>query len=237
MATKVIGYVRVSTEKQADQGVSLEAQQLKLSNYATLYDMEIVDVVVEEGASAKSLEREGLRKVLGALENGVAEGVLVAKLDRLTRSVRDLGYLLEKYFNQFALLSVSEQIDTRSAAGRLVLNVLVSVAQWEREAIGERTRDAMQHKRALGEYTGGFVPYGFSLLGEGKLGVNPAEQGIKNIAMTLRQKGYSYRKICTEMTRRKLLTRSGARFAPTQIYRMVACLDDRTVAKFLCSAS
>ena len=226
MATKVIGYVRVSTEKQADQGVSLEAQQLKLSNYAILYDMEIVEFVVEEGASAKSLEREGLRKVLGALESGVAEGVLVAKLDRLTRSVRDLGYLLEKYFNRFALLSVSEQIDTRSAAGRLVLNVLVSVAQWEREAIGERTRDAMRHKKSRGEYTGGFVPYGFSLLADGKLGVNPKEQGIKNIAMTLRQKGYSFRQICREMTRRKLLNRSRLPFAPTQIYRMVVASSD-----------
>lgn len=226
METKVIGYVRVSTDKQVENGVSLEAQQEKLKSYAALYGLELVEVIVEEGASAKTLEREGLRRALKLMEGGEAAGVLVAKLDRLTRSVSDLGYLLERYFHRYALLSVSEQIDTRSAGGRLVLNVLVSVAQWEREAIGERTRDAMQHKRALGEYTGGFVPYGFSLLGEGKLGVNPTEQGIKDIALILRQKGFSYRKICRELNRRKLLNRSGARFAPTQVYRMVVLSSD-----------
>ena len=186
METKVIGYVRVSTDKQAEKGVSLEAQQEKLKSYAALYGLELVDIIVEEGASAKTLEREGLRRVLKLMEDGKVAGVLVAKLDRLTRSVGDLGYLLEKYFHRYALLSVAEQIDTRSAGGRLVLNVLVSVAQWEREAIGERTRDAMRHKKSRGEYTGGHVPYGFTLAGEGKLGVNPKEQGIKNSAMTLR---------------------------------------------------
>jgi DNA invertase Pin-like site-specific DNA recombinase len=82
---------------------------------------------------------------------------LVVKLQRLTRSVRDLGHLVEKYFapGKAALLSVSEQIDTRSAGGRPVLNVLASVGQWEREAIGERTATAMQHKAAQSEYTGG----------------------------------------------------------------------------------
>lgn len=78
------------------------------------------------------------------LRAGKAEAILVVKLARLTRSVKDLGDLVERYFasGKWALLSVSEQIDTRSAAGRLVLNVLASVAQWEREATGERTSAA-----------------------------------------------------------------------------------------------
>jgi hypothetical protein len=94
------------------------------------------------------------------LKRSEAEALLIAKLDRLTRSVVDLGSLVERYFapGKAALLSVSEQIDTRSAAGRLVLDVLAS--QWEREAIGERTATAMQHKAAQGEYTGGPPPYG-----------------------------------------------------------------------------
>jgi site-specific DNA recombinase len=81
-----------------------------------------------------------------------AEGLAVCKLDRLTRSVRDLGGLIEIYFsNGIALLSVGEQIDTTTAAGRFMLNVLGSVAQWERETIGERTATALRHKRAKGE--------------------------------------------------------------------------------------
>ena len=85
----------------------------------------------------------------------------MVKLDRLTRSLADLGMLVERYFGQgkAALLSVGEQIDTRSAAERLVLNVLASVSQWEREAIAERTATAMQHKARQGEYTGGQAPF------------------------------------------------------------------------------
>ena len=100
--------------------------------------------------------------------------VLQAKLDffeavvsrNAVRSVRDLGHLVEKYFapGKSALLSVGEQIDTRSAAGRLVLNVLASVSQWERAAIGERTATAMQHKASQGEYTGGWAPVRVAVL-------------------------------------------------------------------------
>ena len=144
MGTKAVAYVRVSTEKQADAGQSLDAQRAKVTAYAGLYDLELVEVIVDAGASAKTLDRPGLTRALAMLKSGEADALVVVKLDRLTRSVRDLGELVDRYFanGKAALLSVSEQIDTRSAGGRLVLNVLASVSQWEREAIGERTADA-----------------------------------------------------------------------------------------------
>ncbi|MBI3722714.1 recombinase family protein [bacterium] len=162
-ATRVIGYVRVSTDKQADEGVSLAAQRSKLEAYASLYGLELVEVVVDAGVSAKTLDRPGLGRALDRLARGEADGLLVAKLDRLTRSVRDLGTLIAEHFETAALLSVAENIDTRSAAGRLVLNVLASVAQWEREAIGERTSAAMAHMAEEGRFTGGEAPYGYAL--------------------------------------------------------------------------
>ena len=164
MPTRTVAYLRVSTEKQADAGVSLEAQQDKAKAYASLYDLSLVEVVIDAGESAKTLERPGLQRALTMLKTGKADALLVVKLDRLTRSVVDLGALIETYFapGKAALLSVSEQIDTRSAAGRLVLNILASVSQWERETIGERTRDAMKHKQAQGEYIGGHAPYGYN---------------------------------------------------------------------------
>ncbi len=74
--------------------------------------------------------------------------LIVAKLDRLTRSVKDLAELLERFERKgVALVSVAESLDTGSAAGRLVLNITAAVSQWEREAIGERTKDALSHKR------------------------------------------------------------------------------------------
>src|SRR5262249_41274422 len=123
--TRAVAYLRVSAEKQADKGVSLEAQRAKVDASAQLYELELVDVVVGPGASAKTLDRPGLRQAIEMLKARQAEALLVVKLDRLTRSVVHLGQLVEDYFaaGKWALLSVGEQIDTRSAAGRLVLNV------------------------------------------------------------------------------------------------------------------
>jgi DNA invertase Pin-like site-specific DNA recombinase len=132
MPTRTIAYLRVSTDKQADRGISLDAQRAKAEAYAQLYDLELVEVIVDAGYSAKTLERPGLQKALGMLRSGAADALLVAKLDRLTRSVVHLGELVETYFSEgeAALLSVGEQIDTRSAAGRLVLNILASVSHY-----------------------------------------------------------------------------------------------------------
>src|SRR5438874_738968 len=117
--TRVVGYVRVSSEHQVDQGVSLQAQEEKIRQYCALYDLPLIAIISDAGVSAKTLQREGLQKALGMLKSGQAEGVVVVKLDRLTRSVADLGSLITEYFNSYALLSVGEQIDTRSASGRL----------------------------------------------------------------------------------------------------------------------
>jgi DNA invertase Pin-like site-specific DNA recombinase len=171
-----------------------------------------VEIVVDAGASAKTLNRPGLERSLAMLRSGEADALLVVKLDRLTRSVRDLGELVERYFagDRWALLSVGEQIDTRTAAGRLVLNILASVAQWEREAVGERTSAAMAHKKDQGEYTGGRVPYGWALSSDGvNLEPCPNEQQAIGAALDLREAGLSLRKVGAELTARGLLPRSG----------------------------
>ena len=220
--TRAIAYVRVSTDKQADAGVSLEAQEAKVRAYAALYDLDLVDVVVDAGASAKTLDRPGLSRVLAMLKSGKADAVVVMKLDRLTRSVADLGHLVDRYFQKAALLSVSEQIDTRTAGGRLVLNVLASVAQWEREAIGERTSVAMQHKASKGERVGA-VPYGFALADDGVALVEvDAEQAVIREARILREAGLSLRAVSAELARRGFATRSGRTFNAEQVRRMVA---------------
>ena len=190
--TTAVGYLRVSTDKQAEHGVSLEAQQAKLTAYAQLYDLELVDVIVDAGASAKTLDRPGLQRALHMLRSGQANALLVAKLDRLTRSVKDLGALVEDYFSSDAitLLSVADSIDTRTAAGRLVLNVLGSVSQWEREVISERTKDAMHHKRSNNERTSLSAPYGFSIADDGKtLVADTAEQALLAAILEARQRG------------------------------------------------
>src|SRR5262249_32812089 len=135
-----------------------------------------------------------------------------------------LGQLVADYFadGRFALLSVGEQIDTRSAAGRLVLNVLASVSQWEREAIGERTSAAMQHKASVGEYCGGKPPFGFDVAPDGDhLVENPAEQALLVTARRLRSGGHSFRAVARELSARGFKSRTGAPFSHMQVVRMV----------------
>ena len=198
---RTVAYVRVSTNKQADRGMSLEAQQEKMAAYATLYDLELVETIVERGLSAKSVSgRPGLVKALKMLEDGEAEGLLVVKLDRLTRSIVDLGHLIEEYFGHTGpkgarLMSVSEQIDTTSASGKLVLNVLMSVSQWEREVISERTKEVLQYKKTIGQRTGS-IPYGMKVGTDGKtLEQHAAEQEVIQYIQQLKTEGLSLQKI------------------------------------------
>lgn len=226
--TRAVAYLRVSTDKQADHGVSLEAQRAKAEAYATLYDLDLVPVIEDAGESAGSLDRPGLNRALDMLRKRQADALLVVKLDRLTRSVRDLGALLDMGFRKgrFRLLSVSEQLDTGSAAGRMVMSLLAVVSEWEREAIGERTSAAMRHKQAKGEYIGGVAPYGFALE-SGRLVPIPEEQAVIHGANELRAAGLSLRAIATELARLGFKSRTGNAFGPQQVLRM---LDDGKAA-------
>jgi len=205
---KAIGYCRVSTDKQADRGVSLDAQAEKIRAMSVVHNAELVDIIVDGGESAKSLQRPGMEQLLALVDSRKVQAVIIAKLDRLTRSVKDLAELLERFERRgVALVSVAESLDTSSAAGRLVLNIMVSVSQWEREAIGERTRDAMRHKRSNGERVG-TVPYGWRLAADGAhLEHEPAEQAIVEQIHAL--KGLSLRAIAEELNRQGLKTRRG----------------------------
>ena len=142
---KAIGYVRVSTEKQGDSGVSLEAQQEKIRAMAVVKGIELMDLIIDAGESAKSLNRPGMMQVLALVEARAVDVVIIAKLDRLTRSVKDLAELLERFTRRgVSLVSVADSLDTQSAAGRLVLNIMVSVSQWEREALYSLLTDTIR---------------------------------------------------------------------------------------------
>ena len=185
-----IGYARVSTTDQAETGESLELQQRKVRAAAEIGDYELVDVLVDAGESAKSLHRPSAARLLDLVKARKVDAVIVHKLDRLTRSVRDLADLLDLFDRcGVALVSVTESLDTSSAAGRLVLNIMVSVGQWEREVIGERTRDALQAKKARGERVG-TVPFGYQLAADGvALEESPAEQRVLHNLRDLRGQG------------------------------------------------
>lgn len=212
--TQVVGYVRVSTEEQS---ISVEAQKAKLEAYANLYDLTLVETIVDFGISGKTLDRPGIQKALAILTEGQAEGLLIVKLDRLTRNVSDLGYLLSNYFEKFALMSVSEQFDTRTAAGRLVLNIMASVSQWEREIISERTKAALQYKKSQGQRTGS-IPYGKQLASDGTTLINhEGEQSIIRAIKVYRKSGLSLRTTAQRLEAQGMLNREGKVFNPKTI--------------------
>src|ERR1700683_5613289 len=128
------------------------------------------------------------------VNGGKVQGVIVAKLDRLTRSVKDLCSLLDLFEKRkVALVSVAESLDTGSAAGRLVITIMGAVSQWEREAVGERTRDALRHKRSQGQRVGN-IAFGSRLGEDGQhLEPDPAEQAALAEIRRLRAAGGTLR--------------------------------------------
>jgi site-specific DNA recombinase len=135
---RAIGYVRVSTDKQADRGVSLEAQAEKVRAMGVVQGAELLEIIVDAGESAKSLNRPGMARLLAMVDARAVDAVIIAKLDRFTRSVKDLAELLERFNRRgVSLVSVAESLDTATAGGRLVINVMTAVSQWEREAISD----------------------------------------------------------------------------------------------------
>jgi DNA invertase Pin-like site-specific DNA recombinase len=222
---RVILYARVSTDEQARSGLSIDAQADKLRAWAELFNHDVVSVITDAGESAKSLRRPGIREALGMLSCGVADGIVVAKLDRLTRNIADWQTLIADHFSEKAgkeLFSLGDSIDTTTAGGRLVLNVLLSVAQWEREAIGERTRVALQHKLANNKRAGE-VRYGWDLLDDGETLVpNEAEQTVIALIFKLHSGGTSLRGIARHLNECSIPTKKGnARWSHTTVASII----------------
>ncbi len=210
-------YARVSTEDQASNGVSLEVQEERLRAHCESKGWQVARVYLEYGASGKTFDRPKFKKLLAGAKAREFEAVCVHKLDRLTRSVRDLGRLLEFFDKQkITLASVTESIDASSPAGRLVTNVLVSVAQWEREAIAERTAQALRHKRdRLVPY--GPTPYGFELRGD-RLVRSEKELDIVRRIYRLRRRGQPLATIAEKLNREKIPTKRGRKWAPATVH-------------------
>lgn len=154
-AQRILGYARVSTEEQAASGLGLEAQEAEIRRQAEVRGWKLTEIVRDDGFTAKSLERPGLRKALARIAAHQADGLMVAKLDRISRSSVDFGLLLEFFEDAGAtLVALDLGVDTSTASGRLVAGVIMQVAQWERDANAERTRAALAALRARGRPVG-----------------------------------------------------------------------------------
>lgn len=212
--TRAVIYVRVSTDKQAESGLSLEAQRSRCIQYAALYDIDIVEVIVDT-QSAKDLERPGLNKVQEHLKTGSANAVLITDLDRLTRSVEDGVAFVKKWFSEtsdYVLLSVFDHLDTRSPEGEFMLTVKLALAQLERKKTIKRTKVALQEKRTQ-----------LAAIGQ-SLGQQPVEKTAPMTAaliLKLDRDGLSHRNIAQELNIRGIPAVRGGLWHPTAVYRQL----------------
>ena len=128
---KAIGYIRISTQEQAKEGISLEAQENKIRKYAGLHNLSLIEVVKDEGKSGKDLDREGIQKVVALCEKRKVDHLIVYKMDRLTGKTLDLLILIERIFkpNKVQLHSITERIDTSTAQGKFFLTIIGAMPQ------------------------------------------------------------------------------------------------------------
>ncbi len=206
---KAIGYIRVSTEQQADEGVSLAAQRAKISAWCELNDYELV-AVYEEAISGKNIgKRPQFQTALAELKKGMA--LVVHKLDRLARSTRDCIDIADELKSTgIDLVSITEKLDTSSAMGEFFFTLIAALGQMERKIIGERTKLALAHKKAIGEKYAP-VPFGYKEI-EGRLEVVKAEAQIVAEINRKRAAGSSLHSIARELNEQGVIGKQGGKW-------------------------
>lgn len=211
---KTVAYLRVSTDEQADSGLSMQHQARKTAALADLHDWTLLDTIQDAGATAKNTNRPGLQQILAMVRARKVDAVVVYKLDRLTRNLRDLLDLL-KTLRRYGvrLVSVTENLDTESATGRMMISLLGVIAEWERDIIGERTSAALSQLRTNGKQYSGIAPYGWRYE-EGMMIEEPDEQQTLAIIQELHQAGHSLRRVAAELDRQERKPRNGKRWHP-----------------------
>jgi len=219
--SKVIGYVRISTSSQTD-GVSMAAQEAKIRAWADLNGYEEAEVYSDPGISGAKMEtRKGLQKALAAIQKG--DALVSYSLSRLSRSTRDMLEIADLLAKRGAdLVSISEKLDTTSAAGKMLTRLLMVLSEFERDQVSERTRCALQHMKKNRQRIGA-IPFGYRLCSDGKtLEENSEEQETITRARHLRQKGHSLRAIASALADSGRYARNGKVFAAMQIRAMMS---------------
>lgn len=152
---RVLGYVRVSTDEQADSGAGLAAQRRAIREACASRGYQLIEILEDAGWSGKSLDRPGISEAIERLDGHDAGGLIVAKLDRLSRSLLDFAQLMQRAQDRrWSIIALDLGVDTSTPAGEMMANVLATFSQFERRLIGQRTKEAMAAKKAAGVHVG-----------------------------------------------------------------------------------
>jgi site-specific DNA recombinase len=230
--TTAVGYIRVSTEGQVVDGVSLDQQEAKIRAYCALNEIELACIYSDAGLSGKRADnRPELQRALAMIDSEKADALVVYKLDRLARCTIDALEIAQTLDKRGASLhSITEKLDTRSAMGRFFFTLVASLAEMERGIIAERTLAALAHKRSKGEVTG-HAPFGFKLANDGSTLENDAdEQATLLVIDAMLSEGSSLRAIADELNRQQRPTKYGGKWQRSNLRSVLATKIKRQVA-------
>ena len=216
--SKAIGYIRVSTQKQAVEGVSLDAQRAKIEAWCPANDYELAGIHCDEGISGTKSDRDGLLSAMAEAGKGTA--LVVYSLSRLTRSTKNLISFGDKLEKQGAdLISLTEKIDTTTVAGKMVFRMLGVLNEFERDQVSERTKAALAHKKETNQVYN-HTPYGYTHSGE-TLQKNEAEAAVAAQAVKLHKSGKTMRAIACNLNERGVPTKLGKQWQHKQVSRLI----------------
>lgn len=213
-------YLRVSTEEQAKEGFSIHAQKEKLTSYANINDWDIYDFYIDDGISGKNItDRPSIKRLIEDVKSGKVNNVLIYKLDRLTRSVKDLINLIELFEeHNCSFNSVTEKLDTSNAVGRMFIKIIGIFAEFERENLAERVSFGYEQKTREGNYTNTNGVNGYDyIIGSGELVVNEVEKDIVNRIFDLYLEGNSMLKIARKFNIEQVPTKRGGDWSQSTI--------------------
>ena len=227
-STDAVLYLRVSTQEQAREGISLAAQEARLRAYCTLRGLRVVEVATDAGVSGgKPMHtRAGGQRILDLVQRSAVGHVIAYKLDRLFRDCADCLTVTAAWDKKAIALHLvdlgGQTLDTSSAMGRFFLTVMAGAAELERNLIRERTSEAMGYVKSQGHKTGGDVPYGYTVAVDGKtLTADSEEQAMLEAIRTARSQGYSQRQVVAELAQQGFTTRKGTPLILRQVQRIM----------------
>lgn len=219
MKKKLVGgYIRVSTERQVE-GYSIEGQITQIEQYCQFNGYELVDIYADRGISGKSMNRPELQRMLNDAKNGKLDCVMVYKTNRLARNTSDLLTIVEELHRQnVEFFSLSERMEVKNSTGKLMLQILASFSEFERNTILENICN-MQHQRALEGYYQGNLPLGYNNIPDNKkeLMINQHEANIVKYIFESYAKGHGYRKIANALNHKGYVTKKGNPFSISAI--------------------
>ena len=221
---KAIGYIRVSTEQQADEGISLAAQRAKITAWCALNDYELVAIYEDAGISGKTVsKRPQLQAALSEMKKGMA--LVVYSLSRLARSTKNCIEIADELKATGSdLVSLTEKIDTSSAMGEFFFTLIAALGQMERKVIGERTKAALAHKKANGEKYAP-VPFGYAEVNR-RLEVVKHEADLIDEIFSKRASGETLQSIALALNEQGVIGKQGGKWYASS----VSCILKRAAA-------